>query len=163
MNKDKKIIIGYIITSVVFGLIVYILFNPTYYILQVKAGSDYNYASGVLTNNMWKGSFFLNVNFDNPNDYCTVGLFIYDQETDNLNLLESSGGFNDAGECQAIQTTSGYSITNKTFMRREKSYHNGNIINRMVKNNKNTYLCMSKKNIESLTIKDCYKIEFIEY
>ena len=163
MKKDKKIIITSIITSIVVGLIVYILFNPHHYILEVKTGTNYNYASGVLTKNVWKGSFFLNVNFDNPNDHCTVGLFIYEPETNNLKLLESSGGFNVTGECQAIQTTSGYSITNKTFMRREKSYHNGNIINHMVENKENTYLCISKKDIESLTIEDCYKIEFKEY
>lgn len=163
MKKNKKIVLASVITSLMLGLIVYVLFNPHYYVLEVKTGSNYNYASGILTNNLWKGSFFLNVNFDNPNEHCTVGLFIYEQETDDLKLLESSGGFNDNGECQAIQTTSGYSITNKTFMRREKSYHNGNIINQMVENKENTYLCISKKSIESLTIEDCYKIEFKEY
>ena len=161
--KDKKTIVISIIISLVVGLIVYILFNPHHYILEVNTGSNYDYASGVLTNNVWKGSFFLNVNFDNPNDYCTVGLFIYEIETDNLKLLESSGGFSDNGECNAIQTTSGYSVTNKIFMRREKSYHNGNIINQMVKNKDNTYLCISKNDIVSLTIDDCYKIKFKEY
>lgn len=48
-------------------------------------------------------------------------------------------------------------------MRREKSYQNGNIINQMVKNKENTYLCISKDKIDNLKIKDCYKIEFIEY
>ena len=163
MNKNQKLIITRAITSLVVGLIVYILFNPQHYILEVNTGSNYNHATGVLTKNVWKGSFFLNVNFDNPNEYCTVGLFIYDLETDNLKLLESSGRTNDTGECQAIQTPSGYSVTNKTFMRREKSYHNGNIINQMVKNKENTYLCISKKNIESITIEDCYKVEFNEY
>ena len=163
MKYNKKLIITSIVTSLVVGLIVYILFNPHHYILEVKTGSNYNYASGILTNNFWKGSFFLNVNFDNPNKHCTVGLFIYEPETDNLKLLESSGGFNDTGECQAIQTTSGYSVTNKTFMRREKSYHNGNIINKMVKNQENTYLCISNKSIVELTIEDCYKVEFKEY
>ena len=161
--KKEKIIITSVITSIVVGLIVYILFNPHHYILEVKTGNNYNYASGVLTKNVWKGSFFLNVNFDNPNDHCTVGLFIYEPKTDSRKLLESYGGFKVTGECQAIQTTSGYSITNKTFMRREKSYHNGNIINQMVENKENTYLCISKKDIESLTIEDCYKIEFKEY
>lgn len=163
MKKNKKLIITSTITSLLVGLIVYILFNPRYYILEVKTGSNYNYASGILTNNFWKGSFFLNVNFDNPNEHCTVGLFIYEPETDNLKLLESYGGFNNTGECQAIQTSSGYSITNKTFMRREKSYHNGNIINQMVENKENTYLCVSKNSIVDLTIEDCYKIEFKEY
>ena len=163
MEKNKKFIIVGVITSLVVGLIVYALFNPSYYLLEVKTGSNYNYASGVLTNNAWKGSFFLNVNFDNPNEHCTVGLFIYEPESNNLKLLESSGGINGTGECQAILTTSGYAITNKTFMRREKSYHNGNIINQMVKNQDNTYLCISKKNIVDLTIEDCYKVEFIEY
>jgi len=147
----------------VVGLIVYILFNSHYYILEVNTGSSYNYASGILTKNVWKGSFFLNVNFDNPNDHCTVGLFVYESKTNNLKLLESSGGFNITGKCQAIQTPSGYSITNKTFMRREKSYHNGNIINQMIENKENTYLCISKNSIESLTIEDCYKVEFKEY
>ena len=104
----------------------------------MRTGSDYNYASGVLTKNVLKGSFFLNVNFDNPNEHCTVGLFIYDEDKKDLKLLESTGGINETGDCQAIQTTSGYSVTNKTFMRREKSYHNGNIINQMVKNKENT-------------------------
>ena len=161
--KNRKLIIISVIMSLMVGLIVYTLFNPHHYILEVRTGSNYNYASGILTNNIWKGSFFLNVNFDNPNEHCTVGLFIYEPEIDNLKLLESSGGFNTTGECQAIQTTSGYSITNKTFMRREKSYHNGNIINQMVKNKENTYLCISKKDIVSLTIEDCYKVEFKEY
>lgn len=161
--KDKKTIVISIMISLVVGLIVYILFNPHHYILEVNTGSNYDYASGVLTNNVWKGSFFLNVNFDNPNDYCIVGLFIYEIETDDLKLLESSGGFSDNGECNAIQTASGYSVTNKIFMRREKSYHNGNIINQMVKNKDNTYLCISKNDIVSLTIDDCYKIKFKEY
>lgn len=161
--KNKKLIITSTIASLVVGLIVYILFNPHHYILEVKTGSNYNYASGILTNNFWKGSFFLNVNFDDPDDHCTVGLFIYDSEVDNLKLLESTGGFNETGECQAIQTTSGYSVTNKTFMRREKSYHNGNIINQMVENQDNTYLCISNKSIVELTIEDCYKVEFKEY
>lgn len=163
MKKNNKLIFASTITSLIVGLIVYVLFNPTYYILEVKTGSNYNFAHGVLTNNIWKGSFFLNVNFDNPNEHCTVGLFIYDDEDNDLKLLESTGGFSNTGECQAVQTTSGYSITNKTFMRREKSYHNGNIINQMVKNKDNTYLCISKKSIESLTIEDCYKIEFKKY
>jgi len=161
--KDKKIITISIITSLVVGLIVYTLFNPKYYTLEVHTGTDYNYASGVLTKNALKGSFFLNVNFDNPNEHCTVGLFIYDKDKKDLKLLESSGGINETGECQAIQTTSGYSVTNKTFMRREKSYHNGNIINQMDDNKENTYLCISKKDIVSLTIEDCYKVEFKEY
>ena len=161
--KDKKIIIISIITSLVVGLIVYALFNPKYYTLEVHTGNDYNYASGILTKNALKGSFFLNVNFDNPNEHCTVGLFIYDKDKKDLKLLESSGGINETGDCQAIQTTSGYSVTNKTFMRREKSYHNGNIINQMDDNKENTYLCISKKDIVSLTLEDCYKVEFIEY
>ena len=160
--KNKKLIIISIISSLFVGLIVYILFNPHYYILKVATGSSYNYASGVLTNNVFKGSFFLNVNFDNPNEHCTVGLFIYEPKTDSLKLLEASGGINDTS-CQGVQTPSGYVITNKTFMRREKSYQNGNIINQMVQNKENIYLCISKDNIDNLKIKDCYKIEFIEY
>ena len=161
--KNNKIIIISGIASLIVGLIVYMVFNPKYYILGVKTGTDYDFATGILTHNFLKGSFFLDVNFDNPNDHCVVGLFIYDENTNNLKLLESSGGINETGECQAIQTTSGYAVTNKTFMRREKSYHNGNIIERMVKNKENTYLCISKKNIISLTIDDCYKIAFKEY
>ena len=159
----KKIVIVSFISSLIFGIIIYSFFNPKYYVLEVNTGSNYNYASGVLTKNVFKGSFFLNVNFDNPNEYCTVGLFIYDEGRKKLKLLETSGGINDTGECQAIQTTSGYSVTNKTFMRREKSYHNGNIINQMDDNKDNTYLCMSNKDVVSLTINDCYKVEFIEY
>ena len=161
--KNKKLIIISIISSLLVGLIVYILFNPHYYTLEVTTGSSYNYASGVLTNNMFKGSFFLNVNFDNPSENCTVGLFIYKPETDSLKLLEASGEINDTNDCQGVQTPSGYAITNKTFMRREKSYQNGNIINQMVQNKENTYLCISKDKIDNLKIKDCYKIEFIEY
>lgn len=161
--KNKKLIIISIISSLLVGLIVYILFNPYYYTLEVTTGSSYNYASGVLTNNMFKGSFFLNVNFDNPSEHCTVGLFIYDPETDSLKLLEASGGINDTSEYQGVQTPSVYVITNKTFIRKEKSYQNGNIINQMVQNKENTYLCISKDKIDNLKIKDCYKIEFIEY
>lgn len=108
---------------------------------------------------MFKGSFFLNVNFDNPSEHCTVGLFIYEPETDSLKLLEAFGVINDTNDCQGSE----YVITNKTFMRREKSYQNGNIINQMVQNKENTYLCISKDKIDNLKIKDCYKIEFIEY
>lgn len=161
--KNKKLIIISIISSLLVGLIVYILFNPHYYILKVTTGSSYNYASGVLTNNIFKGSFFLNVNFDNPSEHCTVGLFIYEPKTDSLKLLEASEEINDTIECQGVQTPSGYVITNKTFMRREKSYQNGNIINQMVQNKENTYLCISKDNIDNLKIKDCHKIDFIEY
>lgn len=161
--KNKKLIIISIISSLLVGLIVYILFNPHYYILKVTTGSSYNYASGVLTNNIFKGSFFLNVNFDNPSEHCTVGLFIYEPKTDSLKLLEASEEINDTSECQEVQTPSGYVITNKTFMRREKSYQNGNIINQMVQNKENTYLCISKDNIDNLKIKDCHKIDFIEY
>lgn len=112
---------------------------------------------------MFKGSFFLNVNFDNPSEHCIVGLFIYEPKTDSLKLLEASGGINDTSEYQGVQTPSVYVITNKTFIRKEKSYQNGNIINQMVQNKENTYLCISKDNIDNLKIKDCYKIEFIEY
>ncbi len=56
--KNKKLIIISIISSLLVGLIVYILFNPHYYILKATIDSSYNYASGVLTNNMFKGSFF---------------------------------------------------------------------------------------------------------
>ena len=160
--KNKKLIIISIISSLLVGIIVYILFNPHYYILKATTGSSYNYASGVLTNNMFKGSFFLNVNFDNPSEHCTVGLFIYESKTDSLKLLEASGGIDDKS-CQGVMTPSGYVITNKTFMRREKSYQNGNIINQMIQNKENTYLCISKDNIDSLKIKDCHKIDFIEY
>ena len=163
MKNKKTLIITSGIVALIVGLFVYILINPHHYILEVHTGSNYNYASGVLTKNAFKGSFFLNVNFDNPNEHCTVGLFIYDEDNEDLKLLESSGGFNETEECQAIQTQSGYSVTNKTFMRREKSYHNGNIINQMVNNKENTYLCISKNDIVSLTIDDCYKIKFKEY
>lgn len=163
MEKNKKLIIISFISSMIFGLIVYVLFNPTYYILEVKTGVGYDYASGVLTSNVWKGSFFLNVNFDNPNEYCTVGLFIYEPEMDNLKLLESTEKSSDTGECGAIQTSSGYLITNKTFMRSERSYHNGNIIHQMIKNKESTYLCISQRSVESLTIEDCYKVEFKKY
>lgn len=163
MKNNKNLTILSIVMSLIVGLIVYILFNPHHYILEVNTGSNYNHAFGVLINNVWKGSFFLNVNFDNPNEHCTVGLFIYDEYSKELKLLESSGGINGTGECQAVQTPSGYSVTNKTFMRREKSYHNGNIINQMIIHKENTYLCISKKSEESLTIEDCYKIEFKEY
>ena len=54
--KNKKLIIISIISSLLVGLIVYILFNPHYYILKATIDSSYNYASGVLTNNMFKGS-----------------------------------------------------------------------------------------------------------
>lgn len=53
--KDKKTIVISIMISLVVGLIVYILFNPHHYILEVNTGSNYDYASGVLTNNIWKG------------------------------------------------------------------------------------------------------------
>lgn len=161
MKKNKKLIIVSVIASLIFGLIIYGLFNPKYYTLQVDTGSNYNFADGILVANFWKGSFYLNVNFDNPNEYCTVGLFIYEKNTDELKLLESTSRFSDTGECQAVQTPSGYSITNRTFMRREKSFHNGNIVNQMVKNKENTYLCISKN--ESLTIEDCYKVKFKKY
>ena len=161
--KNKKLIIISIIASLIFAVIVYVLFKPTYYILQVNTGVDYNYASGVLTRNTFKGTFYLNVNFDNPNYHCTVGLFIYDEYNKELNLLESSNKKSDTGECGALQTPSGYLITNKTFMRREKSTYNGNIITQMIKNKENTYLCISKNNIENLTIEDCHRVEFQEY
>lgn len=163
MKKNRKIIFTSIITSLVVGIIVYILFKPHYYILKSKTGSNYNFAEGVLTHNFWKGSFFINVNFDDPNDHCTVGLFIYDEDNNDLKLLESSGGYNESGKCQAIQTTSGHAVTNKTFMRREKSYHNGNIVHQMVNNKENTYICVSNKTLVELTVEDCYKIEFEEY
>lgn len=163
MKNKKALIVTSVITSLIFGLIIYLLYNPAYYILEVNMGSNYDYAQGVLTNNFWKGSFFLNVNFDNPNEHCTIGLFIYEPETDNLKLLETTERTNDTGECQSIQTPSGYSVTNKTFMRREKSYHNGNIINQMVKNKDNTYLCTSKSSADRLTIEDCYKVDFKKY
>ena len=161
--KNKKFIIMSIITSLIFGIIIYGMFKPTYYILQVNTGFDYNYASGVLTHNTFKGTFYLNVNFDNPANHCTVGLFIYDEELKKLNLLEASNKENDTEECGAIQTPSGHLITNKIFMRKEKSTANGNIITKMIKNKENTYLCISKNNIENLTIEDCHKIEFQEY
>ena len=139
MIKNNKLIITSIVAILIFGTIVYVLFKPEYYTLSVKTDKTYyDYADGILVNDIWKGTFYLNVNFDNPDEHCTVGLFIYETDKDNLKLLESTGGISDTGECQAIQTTSGYSVTNKTFMRREKSYHNGNIINQMVKNKENT-------------------------
>ena len=48
-------------------------------------------------------------------------------------------------------------------MRKEKSAANGNIITKMIKNKENTYLCISKNNIENLTTEDCHKVEFQEY
>lgn len=161
--KNKKIIIFSIVISFLIGLLVYVFFNPEHYVLQVKTGTNYNYATGILVKNFWKGSFYLNVNFDNPNEHCVVGLFVYDKDSENLKLLESSGGMSDSGKCMAIQTSSGYAITNKTFMRREKSYHNGNIINQMANNKENTYLCISSKSIYELTVEDCYKVDFIKY
>ena len=75
--KNKKLIIISIISSLLVGLIVYILFNPHYYILKATIDSSYNYASGVLTNNMFKGSFFLNVNFV---FFCTIDFMAYNAD-----------------------------------------------------------------------------------
>ena len=84
--KNKKLIIISIISSLLVGLIVYILFNPHYYTLEVTTGSSYNYASGVLTNNMFKGSFFLNVNLDEKYS-CLIGI-INHAVTNNARLSE---------------------------------------------------------------------------
>ena len=57
MKTNKKIIITSIITSLIIGIFIYILVNPHHYILEVYTGSNYNYASGILTRNAFKGSF----------------------------------------------------------------------------------------------------------
>lgn len=160
MKKDRKLIIVSIIVIMIIVFIGYMLFKPEYYLLSVKTNKTlYDYADGILVKNFWKSSFYLNVNFDDPNDHCMVGLFIYEPENDNLKLLEAFSG-SDTGECQAIMTTSGYSVTNKGFYRIEKSFHNGNIINQMLENKENTYLCISDYDIYRTTIEDCYKVEF---
>jgi len=141
-------------------VIVYMLYRPKYYMLSVRNGKTvYDYADGILVKNFFKGTFYLNVNFDNPDNHCMVGLFIYDSELDDFRLLEAMGG-NSMGECNAIKTSSGYSVTNKVFQRIEKSFRNGNIINQMLGNMENTYLCINDSDIYKMTIDDCYKINF---
>ena len=88
-------------------VIVYMLYRPKYYMLSVRNGKTvYDYADGILVKNFFKGTFYLNVNFDNPDNHCMVGLFIYDSELDDFRLLEAMGG-NSMGECNAIKTSSG--------------------------------------------------------
>ena len=160
MKEKKKLFIVNIIILVMFFTIVYMLYRPKYYMLSVRNGKTvYDYADGILVKNFFKGSFYLNVNFDNPDNHCMVGLFIYDSELDDFRLLEAMGG-NSMGECNAIKTSSGYSVTNKVFQRVEKSFRNGNIINQMIDNMENTYLCIHDSDIYEMTIDDCYKIDF---
>ena len=160
MKKDKKLVFVILIFMFMGLFSGYLFFGSEYYFLSVKTNKSlYDYADGVLVKDFFKGTFYLNVNFANPDDHCMVGLFIYDPEKNDFRLLEASGG-SDNGECKAIKTTEGYSITNKVFYRFEKSFRNGNIINQMLENKDNTYLCIAEYDIYSMTIDDCYKVEF---
>lgn len=156
--KGRNVIIISIISSLLFGIIIYILFKPVYYTLEVNADNDY--ATGILVKDLIHGSFYLNVDFDNPYDYCSVGIFVYEGDSNNLRLLSASGTINEDKNCSANLTSSGYEITNKTFTSREYNANNGSIIKQMVKNKDNTYLCITKNSIYSkVSLDDCYKIE----
>lgn len=158
MKNKKTLIITGIIVVILSGF--YLIFKPQYYSLHVKTDKTfYDYADGILVKDFWKGAFYLNVNFDDPNAHCSVGLFI--KKGDNLKILEAFGGSAD-GNCSAIVTESGYSLTNKEFYRIEKNFKNGNIINQMLENKEQVYLCISDYDIDSITIDDCYKVEFDE-
>ena len=107
-----------------------------------------------LPKNILPGIFYLNVNFDNPNDHCSVGLFI--EEDEKMQSLYSKQS------CGAIKTESGYFITNELFSKIEKRNQNVNIIDKMLKNKNNIYLCVSKNNLDNIDKNDCYQIVIIE-
>jgi len=156
MKKKKYVfLILYLIILFIVGFIIYFVIKPQYYNLNVnmKKG-DYDNAEGILVNGFFQDTFYLNVNFDNPNDHCSVGLFI--EEDSKMKTLYSKQS------CGAIKTESGYFITNELFSKIEKRNQNGNIIDKMLKNKNNIYLCVSKNDLDNIDKNDCYQVVFIE-
>lgn len=157
MKKTKIFVVVAIIIVIVLAMS-YLFFKPQYYSLYVKTNKTfYDYADGILVKDFWKGAFYLNVNFNDPNEHCSVGLFI--KNGDKFKVLEAFSGNSD-GECKAIVTESGYSLTNKEFYRIEKNFRNGSIINQMLDNKDQVYLCISDYDVTSITVDDCYKVKF---
>lgn len=108
-------------------------------------------ASGILTENFWYNAFYLNIDFDNPDNHRTVGIFILNNNK--LEILEARG----RGGNKAFVTESGYTVTNQTFRKIERN-RNGKMINKMLKNRNNLYVCISKNDIENVKIEDCNKL-----
>lgn len=156
MKKKKYVfLILCLIILFIVGFIIYFVIKPQYYNLNVNMNKgDYDSAKGILVNGFFQDTFYLNVNFDNPNDHCSVGLFI--EEDEKMQSLYSKQS------CGAIKTESGYFITNELFSKIEKRNQNGNIIDKMLKNKNNIYLCVSKNNLDNIDKNDCYQIVIIE-
>ena len=151
-NIKRKITIMNIGIIILFIMLLYLCLEAKTECYTLYLNTDLKvHATGIMTKSLFQNTIYLNVDFNNPEVYKTVGIFVL--ENDTLNLLEASSG-------GAYVTDEGYKVTNKTFDGIEKRNRNGNIINRILKNKDNTYLCLSKStNQEDIAIDDCTKIE----
>lgn len=155
-NKIKQIVkYGCIVLMFIFLFLIFLELKTEYYDISLESGSGVDKASGILTKSFWRNTFYLNIDFDNPDNHRTVGLFILKNE--NLEVLESS----ESGSSKAFMTESGYAVTNQIFKRIEKRNGNGNITSKILKNMDNIYVCISKNDIENIIkVEDCHKIIF---
>lgn len=152
--KIKKYLLIIIALITIFVFIIYITM-PKFYRMKVMNEDLFysRYTGGILVDGFNKDAFQLTISLNNPNNICSVGLFILENDT-NLKLLESYG------KDGAVISEDGYFNTTETFTRVEKIFQKGNIISKMLNNKDKIYLCASNKTIDELSYKDCYKIYF---
>jgi len=141
-TKLKKFIFLFILYILLFSFIIYIT-SPKFYDLAVYDDNIIytRFTKGIITDGFLKDSFSLSVKLNK--EVKSLGIFVK-EKSGRLKLLEAYGG----------------NYSHAVFYRGlEKTFQNGNIIDDMLRNKDNFYLCVSEtKKIEEITIDDCYKI-----
>lgn len=142
-TKLKKFVFLFILYILLFSFIMHIT-SPKFYDLIIDNDVIfYTYVSkGIITDGFLEDSFFVSLKLNK--EVKSIGLFV-ESKNGILRLLEAKGG----------------SIDYVIFYRNlEKTFQNGNIIDIMLKNKDNLYVCVSEdKEIDELTIDDCYNIQ----
>ncbi len=160
-NKINQIIkYGCIIFILIFLPLIFLEVKTECYEIYLDKNNQTNKVmyrvNGILTKSFWHNTFYLNVDFDNPDNHRTVGIFILKDKE--LKVLEAHS----RGEYKGLVTESGYSVTNELLRAIEKR-NKGNMINKMLKNKDNLYICVSQNyDAENVKIEECNKIILIK-
>lgn len=158
----KKTVYALLLLLVV--ITTYFIFKPSYYEMRVDANE--NYASGIIAKDLIHGAFSLNIEFENPDNYCGVGIYIYNRKNNTYEVVVAN--FNSSGESLSLKTDAGYDITYKNYSFIENNKDNGAKVKKILKND--TYLCFFKKEDFNTIKKDynvskdnCYQINIEKY